>query len=148
MAGRPLARVAAHRQGFGGAHRGYGQRVTEEGEPLFAGRYRLERLLGGGSAEVYRGRDSRLGRTVVIKIARAGSEALDPARFEHEMLLLARLRHPGLVTLFDAGTVDDRPYLVMQYVPGGSLAARIRAGALPAEEVRRIGAALADALAY
>jgi eukaryotic-like serine/threonine-protein kinase len=121
--------------------------VTEDAE-LFAGRYRLERLLGGGSADVHQGRDTRLGRTVVVKIARAGGSDFDPARFENETLLLAGLRHPGLVTLFDAGTVGDRPYLVMQHVPGGSLAARISGGPLPPEQVRRIGAALAEALAY
>jgi len=122
--------------------------VTVEAEPLFADRYRLEESLGGGSAEVHRGTDSRLGRTVVVKIAPAGSADFDRARFENETLLLASLRHPGLVTLYDADTVGDRAYFVMQYVPGGSLAARITEGALPPEATRQIGLALAEALAY
>ncbi len=117
-------------------------------QPLFDDRYRLEQLLGGGSSEVYRGTDVRLGRPVVVKVARAGSAEFDPARFENEMMLLAGLRHPGLVTLYDAGAVGDRAYLVMQYVAGGSLAERLRSGALTPEEVRLVGAALADALAY
>src|SRR5262249_12897262 len=109
--------------GSDAASRSTGQIVTVEAEPLFADRYQLEESRGGGSAEVHRGTDSRLGRTVVVKIAPAGSADFDRVRFENETLLLASLRHPGLVTLYDADTVGDRAYFVMQYVPGGSLAA-------------------------
>ncbi len=114
---------------------------------LLAGRYRLEELLGGTDAEVYRAIDEQLGRTVAVKIARSGSSGFEPERFANEMRVLAGLRHPGLVTLYDAGTADDgAPYLVMQYVAGVTLAARLRDGLPAAEEVRRIGAALAGAL--
>jgi serine/threonine protein kinase len=123
--------------------------VTIETQPLFAGRYELGRLLGGGTADVYLGTDTRLRRPVVVKIARSGPDIEDVDRFDNEMRLLAGLADPGLVTLFDAGTVDGKAYLVMQYVPGGTLGERIhREGALPADEVGRIGAALAESLAY
>jgi serine/threonine protein kinase len=117
-------------------------------EPMIAGRYRIERPLGGGTSQVCRATDLRLGRTVVVKIARTEAVELDTGRFQNETRLLAGLRHPGLVTLYDAGTVDDRPYLVMQYVPGGSLAGTLRAGPLPQAQVEAVGVALAEALAY
>jgi eukaryotic-like serine/threonine-protein kinase len=122
--------------------------VTTTTEPLFAGRYELGKLLGGGTADVYLGTDTRLRRPVVVKIARTGPADLDADRFENEMRLLAKLDDPGLVTLYDAGTVDNRPYLVMQYVSGGTLSDKIRPGALEPDEVSRIGSALADALGY
>jgi serine/threonine protein kinase len=122
--------------------------VTVEVEQPFAGRYRLDELLGGGSAEVYRGTDMRLGRTVAVKIAAGQAAEFDPDRFRNEMLLLAGLDDPGLVTLYDAGTVGDQAYLVMQYVPGGTLGHRIRQGPLTPEETRGIGVALAEALVY
>jgi eukaryotic-like serine/threonine-protein kinase len=123
--------------------------VTTQTEPLFAGRYELGQLLGGGTADVYLGTDTKLRRPVVIKIARTGAEIDDADRFENEMRLLAGMHDPGLVTLYDAGTVDGRPYLVMQYVPGGTLGERLhREGALDPDEVSRIGQALAGALGY
>src|SRR5947208_16853175 len=85
---------------------------------LLAGRYRLEELLGGTDAEVYRAVDEQLGRPVVVKLARSAAPDYKPERFGNEMRTLAGLRHPGLVTLYDAGTEDAIPYLVMQYVPG------------------------------
>ena len=122
--------------------------MTTSTQPLFAGRYELGRLLGGGTADVYLGTDTRLRRPVVVKIARSGQADLDADRFENEMRLLATLDDPGLVTLYDGGTVDDRPYLVMRYVPGGTLSEKLRAGPMPPEEVGRLGSRLADALGY
>ena len=83
--------------------------VNALGDARIAGRSRLGRPLGGGSAEVYCAQDERLGRTVVVKLARTGAVGFDAERFENETRLLASLRHPGLVTLYDGGTVDDLP---------------------------------------
>lgn len=118
-----------------------------EDSRLLDKRYRLLEYLGGSNTEVYRGYDRQLCRPVAVKIARPGPE-FEPARFENEMRVLAGLRHPSLVTLYDAGLAERRPYLVMQYVPGATLARRLRCVVLAPDEVRRIGHALAAALEY
>ncbi|MCC5033574.1 serine/threonine protein kinase [Streptomyces sp. WAC 00631] len=113
-----------------------------------SGRYRLDRHLGsGGVADVYAGVDLRLGRPVAVKVFRPGTEPEMEERFTQEALLLARLRHPGLVTVYDMGRHDGSAYLVMQLVPGRTLRDRATAP-LPLREVTRLGAALADALAH
>ena len=97
-----------------------------EGE-LVAGRYRLERILGtGGMASVWLTRDERLGRAVAVKLL-SDSLAHDDSylsRFRREARLAAGLSHPNLVKVYDFGE-DERPYLVMEYVEGGTLADRI-----------------------
>ena len=112
-------------------------------------RYELTALLGRGAAtEVHEAYDHTLGRTVAVKLFAAH---LDPAgrhRFDHEARALARLSHPGLVAIFDIGTVADRPYLVMQLIDGESLASRLLSGPLPPADVAPMGALLADALAH
>jgi serine/threonine protein kinase len=117
---------------------------------LLDGRYRLGPLLGsGGVAEVYRAFDERLHRDVAIKLFR--SDVADQLhRHEEEMRTLARLDHPSLVTVLDAGEDDvtHRPYLVMSLVEGPTLAEELRYGALPSDRVAEIGIALADGLAY
>jgi len=113
-----------------------------------ADRYRLETYLGGTAAEVYLAFDEQLHRSVVIKIARSESVDYEAERFANEARLLADLSHPCLVTLYDAGVVSGRPYLVLQRVAGGTLAARIRQGPLPGEQAREVGRALAEALDY
>jgi aminoglycoside phosphotransferase (APT) family kinase protein len=120
------------------------------GERLLDGRYRLGDRIGGGAvAEVFRAVDERLQRPVAVKVFR-GDAAEQLQRHEAEMLTLAALDHPSLVTVFDAGTDEDsdRPYLVMQLVEGDTLADELRRGPLEAERTARYGAALADALAY
>jgi serine/threonine protein kinase len=117
---------------------------------LIDGRYRLGGSLGsGGAAEVIRAVDIRLDREVAVKLFR-GDVADQLQRHEDEMRTLARLAHPGLVTVFDAGTDDEtgRPYLVMQLVEGTTLAETLRRGPIPALRTAQIGASLADALAY
>ena len=95
------------------------------GATLCAGRYRLDAVIGrGGMATVWRATDQQLEREVAIKII---SDALsaDPrfiARFEREARLAASLNHPNLVKLFDYSVEDERPFLVMEHVPGGTLA--------------------------
>ncbi len=95
------------------------------------GRYRLEQLLGtGGMASVWKARDERLGRSVAVKIL-SETLALDRGyvdRFEREAQTAARLSHPNLVPVFDYGTREGRPYLVSEYIDGGTIADRIGAG--------------------
>ena len=67
-------------------------------------------------------------------------------RFRREALALSRLSHPGVATIFDFDSQDGIDFLVMEYVPGGSLEARIEAGPLALDDLTRVGAAVADAL--
>ncbi|GAA1664114.1 hypothetical protein GCM10009830_07040 [Glycomyces endophyticus] len=120
-----------------------------------AGRYRLdERLAAGGMGEVWKGTDTRLGRTVAIKILHAGLSNSDKfrARFQLEARAVAALQSPGIVALYDYGeeTTDEDglvSYLVMELVRGRSLAEILKdRGTLPPAEVMQIVAAAADAL--
>jgi serine/threonine protein kinase len=94
------------------------------GSTLSGGRYRLEAVLGrGGMAIVWRATDVQLERTVAIKVI---SDVLagDPRfvqRFDHEARLAAGLSHPNLVKLFDYSVEEERPFLVMEYIAGGTL---------------------------
>ncbi|WP_424189145.1 serine/threonine-protein kinase [Actinokineospora sp. G85] len=113
------------------------------------GRYRLGALLGsGGMADVHRAVDVRLSRPVAVKLFHPKADGATIARLETEARLLAGLSHPGLVRLYDIGSADGRPYLVMQLVNGSTLRAHMDRGVLPADSVARIGMRLADALAY
>ncbi|HWE12991.1 MAG TPA: serine/threonine-protein kinase [Solirubrobacteraceae bacterium] len=95
---------------------------------LADGRYRLEQRLGaGGMASVWLAVDERLGRAVAVKIVAdtlAGDEHW-VRRFRREARAAASLSHRGVVPVFDYGVEDGRPYLVMEYVPGGTLADRL-----------------------
>src|SRR3954454_4607205 len=106
---------------------------------LADGRYTLERRLGvGGMAAVWLARDERLDRPVAVK-ALSDLLAGDPGyveRFRREARVAARLSHPGLVRIFDFGD-DPRPYLVMEYVAGGTLAERLREGQLDCDALLR-----------
>ncbi|MGC5172644.1 serine/threonine-protein kinase [Micromonospora sp. DT81.3] len=116
---------------------------------LLDGRYRLEQLIGtGGMASVYRATDETLGRTVAIKAFHPGAAgSADVVRRESEKRLLASLSHPALVTLFDAHlSNDDGAYLVMEYVDGGTLEARIEQGPIAPIDVAALGADLGEAL--
>ena len=108
-------------------------------ETLSAGRYRIERELGrGGMAEVYLARDEELDRPVAVKLLPehlAADEAFR-ARFVREARLAGRLSHPNVVRVYDAGEADGRPFIVMEYVPGRSLA---DSGARPVAEVVDLG---------
>ena len=118
-------------------------------------RYRLISLIGtGGMASVYRARDETLNRDVAIKLFRvASTNPSDFRRQQGEVAMLASLSHPGLVTLFDAGNdetdpLNPRSYLVMELISGSDLRNALDTGPLPVDEVRHIGADLADALHY
>jgi len=114
-----------------------------------AGRYRLDGLVGrGGSAEVWGATDGALDRRVALKLVTA-SGGEDSGRVGDEARLLARLSHPGLVPVYDAGTDDGgRPYVVMELVEGETLADVVRRGPVPPAEVARAGQGLAQALSY
>jgi serine/threonine protein kinase len=122
---------------------------------LLGNRYRLVDLIGsGGMASVYRARDEVLGRDVAIKLFRvASTNADDFERQQGEIAMLAGLAHSGLVTLFDAGNDESDPfnprsYLVMELIPGSDLRNTLDRGPLSSDDVRHIGADLADALHY
>jgi hypothetical protein len=115
------------------------------------GPYHVETLLGaGGMGEVYRARDTRLDRAVAVKVlpvALSGSG--EPRRrFEREARAISQLQHPHICALFDVGREGERDYLVMELLEGESLAARLRRGALPMEQVLRFGREVAEALDY
>ena len=118
-------------------------------ETRVGGRYRLEALVGrGGSAEVWGAEDEALGRRVAVKLVTAtGGE--DAGRVGDEARLLARLSHPGLVPVYDAGTDEaGRPWVVMELVRGETLADTVSRGPLAPLRVAEIGRVLAEALAY
>jgi eukaryotic-like serine/threonine-protein kinase len=111
--------------------------ILEAGSRL--GPYEILSLLGrGGMGVVYKARDARLGRVVVIKIYR------DPVlgRFEREARAISALNHPHICTLYDVGP----DYMVMELIEGPTLAERLRKGRLPIEQVLRYGAQIGDAL--
>ena len=113
--------------------------------------YRLDELVGaGGMGEVYRATDMQTGRVVAVKIfGPAAVEARDLARFYHEAKIHRSLDHPNIVRVHELIDVHGRPGLVMEYVDGESLAARIaRLGRLPPGEALEHLRDLAGALAY
>jgi serine/threonine protein kinase len=98
--------------------------------------------------EVYRARDTRLDRTVAIKVLRADSlhhrNARD--RFEREARAISHFTHPHICALYDVGVEGDVPFLVMEYLQGETLASRIARGPLRIDEVLAIGADIAEGL--
>ena len=119
---------------------------------LIDGRYALGELLGGGGmANVYLARDDVLGRDVALKVLR-GQYANDEdfvERFRREAKNAAALNHPDIVQVYDQGHTEDRTYYIaMEYVPGGTLAQRIkREGPLDPGEAAGVASRVADALA-
>ena len=109
----------------------------------------IEPIGSGGMGEVYRGRDSRLGREVAIKVM-ADHFASDPEmrrRFEIEARAAAALSHPSIVAIHELAVVDDVPVAVMELLDGETLRARIKRGALGWREAVRIATAIAEGLA-
>ncbi|MFI9009160.1 serine/threonine-protein kinase [Actinosynnema sp. NPDC053489] len=124
-------------------------RVPPAGRTLLAGRYELTAALGsGGTSEVHRAWDTDLRRPVAVKVFRPSADVDAVRRFDLEVRTLARLSHPAVVSLYDAGHHRGRPFMVLQLVEGSTLRARVDRGALPVDEVRRLGAVLAGALAH
>jgi eukaryotic-like serine/threonine-protein kinase len=113
------------------------------------GPYHIQELLGsGGMGEVYRAVDTRLGRTVAVKVLTADPSD-DPQRrlrFAREAHTISSLNHPHICSLFDVGEHDGIDFLVMEYLSGETLAARLAKGALPIEQAFRIAIEIAEAL--
>src|SRR5271155_4515738 len=113
------------------------------------GPYQIESLLGaGGMGEVYRARDTRLDRTVAIKILTQGVADTPEVRqrFEREARAVSSLSHPHICVLYDVGNQDGIEYLVMEYLEGETLAARIAKCPLATAELLRFASQIADAL--
>ena len=113
------------------------------------GPYEIVAPLGaGGMGEVYRSRDTRLNRTVAIKIlpANISTDPVAKQRFEREAKTISRLNHPNICALYDVGSQDGVDYLVMECLEGETLAKRLENGALPLCEVLKIGREMAEAL--
>jgi eukaryotic-like serine/threonine-protein kinase len=114
------------------------------------GRYRLlERIGAGGMGEVFRAQDDRLERQVAIKTfpaARLGDEAARN-RFRKEARLLSQLNHPNVASVYDFETRDDLDFLVMELIPGSTLAKRLLEGALSERDVRSLALQMVDGLA-
>src|SRR5919202_12850 len=112
--------------------------------------YTVERELGGGGmSRVAVAYDNRLGRRVVVKILPpdlAATVSVD--RFRREILLVAKLQHPHVVPILSAGELEGLPYLIMPFVEGESLRARLARGPLPVLETVRILRDVSRALAY
>src|SRR5215467_12834037 len=115
----------------------------------YLGPYEIESPLGaGGMGEVYRARDTRLNRTVAIKILpqEMSRDPLRKQRFEREAKTISSLNHPHICVLHDVGSQDGLSYLVMECLEGETLAKRLEKGPLPLEQVLKFGAQIADAL--
>ncbi len=126
--------------------------MWERATTVIAGRYRLERRVGeGGMAEVYLAHDELLDRPVAVKVLRQAlaQDRVLRERFVREAQAAARLEHPHIVGVYDLGEWGGRPFLVMEWVDGPSLATLIRErGPLPVPLACELGAQIASALAY
>ena len=135
--------------------------MVDDGSRILAGRYEVGELIGrGGMAEVHIGHDTRLGRTVAIKILRSDL-ARDPsflARFRREAQAAAALNHPAIVAVYDTGedtfteptgAISHVPFIVMEYVEGHTVRDILRDGqAVPIEEAIEITSGVLSALEY
>jgi serine/threonine protein kinase len=108
----------------------------------------LSPLGAGGMGEVFRARDTRLGRDVAIKIfpERFSGRPELRERFEREARTISALNHARICTIYDVGHQDDVQYLVMEFLEGETLAERIQKGPLPLREIVRIGMEICEAL--
>jgi TolB-like protein/Flp pilus assembly protein TadD/predicted Ser/Thr protein kinase len=124
--------------------------VTLPPATRFLGRYLIEQPIGaGGMGEVYRARDTRLERTVALKLLPRETATDSPARrrFLNEARAASGLNHPNIVALYDFSTEQDIDFLVMEYIDGTTLSAHIARESLPFEQLARLGAQVALALA-
>src|SRR5271156_6581500 len=113
------------------------------------GPYEIQSPLGaGGMGEVYRARDTRLDRTVAIKVLphHLSSNPDLKQRFEREARAISSLNHPRICTLHDVGHQDGVDFLVMECLEGESLADRLKKGPLPLKETLKIGMEVCEAL--
>jgi eukaryotic-like serine/threonine-protein kinase len=137
-----------------GGHLDFGSMEDEldPAMPVVAGYEIRERIGKGGMGEVYVARQLTLGRLVAIKFLIPESQPdpeRDLVRFRREAKLMARVSHPNILSIFDFGEADGRPFLVMEYVEGGDLRRRLAPGnPMSAEQVRSILMPVGEALAY
>jgi serine/threonine protein kinase len=113
------------------------------------GPYEIQSPLGaGGMGEVYRARDTRLDRTVAIKVlpTHLSSDPSLQQRFDREARTISGLSHPNICHLYDVGTQEGTSYLVMEYLEGKTLADRLRKGPLPLDQVLKYGIEICDGL--
>ena len=113
------------------------------------GPYEIQSPLGaGGMGEVYRAKDTRLDRTVAIKVlpSHLSDDPELKQRMEREAKAISALQHANICTLYDIGTYDGTNFLVMEYLEGQTLADRLGKGALPLDQVLKIGTEIAQAL--
>lgn len=113
------------------------------------GVYEIAAMIGsGGMGEVYRARDTRLGREVAIKVLanRVAEDAVIRARIEREARLLASLNHPNIATIFGVEDYEGSPAIVMEMVEGDPLSVRLYEGALPIDQVLSIARQVSEAL--
>src|SRR5262245_38768154 len=108
----------------------------------------LAPLGAGGMGEVYKAKDTRLDRTVAIKVLpqRLSSSPEVRQRFEREAKTVSQLSHPHICALYDVGREGDTEYLVMEYLEGETLTDRLAKGPLPLDQTLRFGTEIADAL--
>ncbi len=114
------------------------------------GHYRLlEKIGAGGMGEVFLARDEHLDREVAVKLLPPSTFADTNARkrFRKEAMALSKISHPNVATVFDFDTQADIDFLVMEYVPGMSIAEKLMAGPLPEHEVLLLGIQVAEGLA-
>jgi len=114
------------------------------------GPYRIDLLIGaGGMGEVYRAHDPRIARDVAIKVLPSAyaADADRLRRFQQEARASGALNHPNVATLYDVGTAEGRPYLVMELLDGETLRERLGRGALPTARACELAAAIAHGLA-
>ncbi len=127
--------------------------IHSDGVPLTRGTrlgpYEILALVGaGGMGEVYRARDTRLGRDVAVKIL-STRLSMDPdlkRRFEREARAVSSLTHPNICCLYDIGSQDGIDFIVMEYLEGETLADRLTTGLLPLQQALKTGVEIADAL--
>lgn len=115
----------------------------------YLGPYEIQSPLGaGGMGEVYRARDTRLDRTVAIKIlpAHLSNDPVRKQRFEREAKMISSLNHPNICVLHDVGHQNGIDYLVMECVEGETLAKRLEKGPMPLDQILKFGAQVADGL--
>src|SRR5437763_16207863 len=109
----------------------------------------VARIGAGGMGEVYRARDSRLARDVAIKVLpdALATDADRQRRFEDEARAAGQLNHPNILTVYDAGIHDGRPFLVSELLEGETLGTRLTEGRLAGREAVEIARQIADGLA-
>jgi len=113
------------------------------------GPYEIVAAIGaGGMGEVYRARDTRLERTVALKVlpSHLSTSAEVRQRFEREAKTISQLSHPHICALYDVGNQDGVEFLVMEYLEGETLSERLAKGPLSFDQVLRYGLEIADAL--